>query len=54
MNTKVWYLPYFKCVYHTQMIETILNVNARVTGTYGSYYGWKHKKWVQNTIKTMN
>ena len=30
MNTKVWYLPYFEGVYHTRMIETYLNVNARM------------------------
>ena len=28
MNTKVWYLPYFEGVYHTQMIETYSNANA--------------------------
>ena len=30
MNTKVWYLPYFEGVYHTRMIETFSNVNARM------------------------
>ena len=30
MNTKVWYLPYFKGVYHTRMIETFFNANARM------------------------
>ena len=30
MNTKVWYLPYFDGVYYTRMIETFLNVNARM------------------------
>ena len=28
MNTKVWYLPYFKDIYHTRMIETFANANA--------------------------
>ena len=28
MNAKVWYLPYFKGVYHTRMIETFTNANA--------------------------
>ena len=28
MNTKVWYLPYFKGVYHNRMIETFSNANA--------------------------
>ena len=32
MNTKVWYLPYFEGVYHTQMFETFTNVMN------GSYY----------------
>ena len=30
MNTKVWYLPNFKDVYHTRMIETFSNANARM------------------------
>ena len=30
MNKKVWYLPYFKGVYHTRMIETFSNANARM------------------------
>ena len=30
MNPKVWYLPYFKGVYHTRMIETYSNANARM------------------------
>ena len=30
MNTKVWYLSYFEGVYHARMIETYLNVNARI------------------------
>ena len=30
MNTKVWYLPYFECVYHTRIIETFSNGNARM------------------------
>ena len=30
MNTKVWYLSYFESVYHTRMIETFSNVNARM------------------------
>ena len=33
MNTKVWYLPYFKGVYHTRMIETFSNANARMVHT---------------------
>ena len=33
MNTKVWYLPYFEGVYHTRMIETYSNVNARMVHT---------------------
>ena len=30
MNTKVWYLPYFKGVYYTRMIEPFSVVNARM------------------------
>ena len=30
MNTKVWYLPYFRGVYHTRMIETFSIVNAHM------------------------
>ena len=33
MNTKVWYLPYSEGVYHTRMIETYFNVNARMVHT---------------------
>ena len=33
MNTKVWYSPYFEGVYHTQMIETFSNANARMVHT---------------------
>ena len=36
MNTKVWYLPYFKGVYHTQILETYLNANARMVLTVPS------------------
>ena len=51
MNTKVWYLLYFESVYHTRMIETFLNANARmvsmvhtmVPGTHGKCWklSWK-------------
>ena len=30
MNTKVWYLSYFEGVYHTRMIATFANANARM------------------------
>ena len=30
MNTKVWYLSYFKGVYYTRMIETYPNLNASI------------------------
>ena len=30
MNTKGWYLPYFKGVYHTRMTETFTNENAHM------------------------
>ena len=33
MNTKVWYLPYFGGVYHTEMIETFLNANSHMVHT---------------------
>ena len=39
MNTKVWYLPYFEGVYHTRMIETYSNANARMVRiVHGKYY----------------
>ena len=42
MNTKVWYLPYFEGVYHTRMIETYLNVNARmVRMVHCMYRSWE-------------
>ena len=30
VNSKVWYLPFFEGVFHTRMIETFLNANARM------------------------
>ena len=42
MNTKVWYLSLFEGVYHTQTIETFLNVNARMVHTNISRY---FSKW---------
>ena len=38
MNTKVWYLPYFEGVYHTQMIETFSNANVRMVSMIHTTY----------------
>ena len=35
MNTKVWCLSYFEGVYHTRIIETFSNANARMVHTMG-------------------
>ena len=53
MNTKIWYLPYFESVYHTGMIETFANVNARMLSMVHrtSYYGAKARFYLQPNHK---
>ena len=42
MNTKVWYLLYFEGVYHTRMIETFSNANARMLRMVHTMDGHAH------------
>ena len=37
MITKVWYLPYFEGVYHTRIVESFANANARLFHTMLSF-----------------
>ena len=47
MDTKVWYLPYFEGVYHTLIIETFSNVNARMVRMIHTM-GWACAYYVLN------
>ena len=38
MNTKVWCLSYFEGVYHTRIIETFSNANARMVRMVHTVY----------------
>ena len=40
MNTKVWYLPHFEGVYHTLMLETFSNANARMVRMVHNFILW--------------